>query len=691
MREKISYNNEYITFGGKPRFPIMGELHYSRLDSLRWSRSLYRMKAGGVNIVSSYVIWIHHEEIEGEYDFSGNKSLREFIKCVGECGLYMFLRIGPWVHAEVRNGGFPDWLLDGRCEPRTNDERYFSAVEKFYRRIFEEVKGMFYKDGGPVIGIQIENEYGHCGGLSGDEGEEHMRRLTDIARGIGFDAPLYTATGWGGAVTGGLLPVMGAYCDAPWDERLCRLEPNPNYLFSYERNDKAIGSDVRLGYGLTFDISKFPYLTAELGGGLQSTHHRRMYLCPEDTGAMSLCKLGSGCNLLGYYMYHGGTNPHGKLTTLQESRDSGSLNDMPAYGYDGRSPLRQFGQYGAVYGELKLLALFADSFGAELCGMSAYIPEDNPKHADDLENIRYSVRHNGRSGYLFINNYQRGYKMRAHANASLSFDCGGRIAFDGLDIKSGDYYFYPFNMSVGNAVLRTARATPLTKINGDHIFYTDTAPDYRLDGDPGVKLVTLTRDEAKNAFKITLDKEYLVICRGGVIQRGNGAESSDGAESELLVYPAFDFSPDDYVRTGTRGELAVYTGIEKTGGTRVSAHMMSDGGERTEYLLDISYPAEKPDEILLDICYSASKCEIYIDNDEVDDDFCSGDGIQLELAYLRYPEKIRLVMYAAHADDSVYYEKPPVYGADGRACGLDGVSVKELFVRDITKDQRRKI
>ena len=215
-----TFDSKSLLKDSKRWFPVMGEIHYSRYPDIYWKEALLKMKAGGVDIVSSYVIWIHHEEDEGQWDFTGWRNLRKFVETIKDCGLSMILRIGPWSHAEVRNGGFPDWLLAKFDEKvRTNDQGYIEQVKKFYAKIFEQVKGLLLKDGGPIIGLQIENEYGHCGGLTGQEGEKHMKTLTQIAKDIGFDLPLFTATGWGGAVTGGLLPVMGGYCDAPWDPR----------------------------------------------------------------------------------------------------------------------------------------------------------------------------------------------------------------------------------------------------------------------------------------------------------------------------------------------------------------------------------------------------------------------------------------------------------------------------------------
>ena len=93
------------------------------------------MKAGGLEIAATYVFWIHHEEIENQYDFSGDRDLRLFVQTCKECGMKLWLRIGPWAHGEARNGGFPDWLLKKEYEPRTNDERYFSVVERWYKKI----------------------------------------------------------------------------------------------------------------------------------------------------------------------------------------------------------------------------------------------------------------------------------------------------------------------------------------------------------------------------------------------------------------------------------------------------------------------------------------------------------------------------------------------------------------------------
>ncbi|MCR5620360.1 MAG: beta-galactosidase [Treponema sp.] len=495
-------------------FPIMGEIHYSRYPDSEWRRELLKMKAGGVDIVSAYTIWIHHEEVEDEWDFSGCRDLRKFVSLIGDCGLTMMLRIGPWCHGEVRNGGFPDWLLKKCPENRCDNPAYLDEVRKFYSKLYEQVDGLLLKDGGPIIGVQIENEYGHCGGLSGAAGEAHMRSLTALAKETGFDVPLYTATGWGGAVTAGLLPVMGGYCEAPWDPRVTEIEPSGNYLFSYERNDHAIGSDFGLGEGITFDMDKVPYLTAELGGGLQVTYKRRPVARAADLGAMSLAKLGSGCTLLGYYMYHGGMNPDGRLTTLEENKASGSLNDLLVKNYDFLAPLGEYGNMNGSYKEIRMLSLFLKEWGGQLCGMDAHIPDDAPKHPEDYASLRYSwlydaagpagteaERHAGAApsattasasaprsaeastahtpsapGFLFVNNFQRRRDMAEHDGVSLNLpaELGGG-SMPTLDIYNGDYFFLPVNMRLGESLLTSSACTPLTVLDNKgtktYVFY----------------------------------------------------------------------------------------------------------------------------------------------------------------------------------------------------------------------------
>src|SRR5690606_5552320 len=141
------------------------------------------------------------------------------------------LRIGPFDHGEVRNGGFPDWLYGMPCEKRSNDPLYLELVERLYQEIGYQIKGLLFKDGGPIIGVQLENEFCHSSapwelttGTSnewvdpGRDGVEHIHMLHKIALEAKIEAPFYTGTAWGGAIcpTDTVLPLWGGYAFWPW-------------------------------------------------------------------------------------------------------------------------------------------------------------------------------------------------------------------------------------------------------------------------------------------------------------------------------------------------------------------------------------------------------------------------------------------------------------------------------------------
>lgn len=726
MATEYGYTKNYLTRDGKPWFPIMGEFHYSRYPQQYWKESLYKMKAGGVDIVSSYVFWLHHDEEEGVYDFSGQRNLHKFVEMIQECGLKMFLRIGPWCHGEARNGGFPDWLLRKEFEPRTNDEAYFETVRKFYTEIFKQVKGFFHQEGGPIIGIQIENEYGHCGGLNGDAGEYHMKRLTEMAKEIGMITPLYTATGWGGAVTGGLLPVMGGYCEAPWDQRVTELEPNENYIFTNDRNDPNIGSDYGKTHNITYDITAFPYLTAELGGGLQVTHHRRPVAHAKDIGAMSLAKLGSGVSLLGYYMYHGGTNPEGKLSTLQESRATGYLNDLPELSYDFSAPVREYGQMSGTLNEIKILAMFAKDFGSDLCKMDTVWENENAQMPEDFKTLRAAVRKNRDSGYLFVNNYQRRHVMAEHLQEVLRVELGQNecIEYPPVDICDGDYFFLPFHMPVGDGVLESAVATPLcclqagssrtnhaadnavdSNINNDmekavYVFYTDCEPAYHWITEPtNAKVLTISREMALNSWKVKLDREYLLITEDKVIEASSGISDSEGKErkriedarkesevcdldkryellirkgSDLRSCPALPTAPEGYRYTGMDGEFALYKKAEALPTVNAACNLLREEAGKKYYEIELNYPAHIND-CFLQIDFAGDQARLYIDGKCSADWFYTGVTWEIGMKRFGFPKKVTVEVDVLYETDEIFLETRPEF-VNGIACEIKSVN-----------------
>jgi len=218
----LAVNSRYLLLDGKPWFPVMGEFQYTRYPAENWEQEILKMKAGGVRIVSTYIFWIHHEEIEGSFDWSGRRDLRQFVELAGKHGMFVWVRVGPWDHGEVRNGGLPDWLLRN-TKTRQNDAAYLKYVQRFYGEIGRQLQGLFWKDGGPIVGVQIENEY-HSRGTG--KGEEHILTLRKMARDAGLDAPFYSVTGWDDAAipSRDVISVFGGYPDYDVGDRKLELE-----------------------------------------------------------------------------------------------------------------------------------------------------------------------------------------------------------------------------------------------------------------------------------------------------------------------------------------------------------------------------------------------------------------------------------------------------------------------------------
>jgi hypothetical protein len=490
----LGINSRYLTLDGKPWFPVMGEFHYSRYPAAEWEEELLKMKAGGIRIVSTYVFWIHHEEVEGEFDWSGQRDLRHFVELAARNGLYVWVRVGPWAHGEVRNGGLPDWLLD-KAKVRQNDAAYLRYVARFYGEIGRQLKGLFWKDGGPIVGVQIENEY-HSSGPG--KGEEHILTLRRMAREAGIDAPFYTVTGWDNADVPSreVVPVFGGYPDGFWYRQLAELAPSPHYFFTPIRCEENVGMDLRSTHPeIDARFAGRPFLTAEMAGGMELAYHRRPVMSAADIAAVDIAKLGSGVTLYGYYMFHGGTNPEGKRSTLQESQATDYPNDLPVKSYDYQAPLGEFGQIRDSFRDLKAFHLFLNDFGADLAPMTASFPVEQPTSRQDTATPRVAMRGNGERGFLFIENYQKGPTLpqRAGFQARIKL-AGGELTVprQPVDIPSGAYTFWPVNMPLGGATLVYATAQPVSRLPDQHLFvfsaWPGIAPQFAFHEAPGVAI-----------------------------------------------------------------------------------------------------------------------------------------------------------------------------------------------------------
>ncbi len=450
----VTWDSKSLLIDGRRVCPVMGEIHYSRIPADEWTAEVRKMKEGGVTIIATYVFWNHVEEQEGIFRWDGQRSLRQFLEVCKQEQMPVVLRLGPFCHGEVRNGGLPDWLFEKGCRLRSTDLRFLNFVERLYRQIFTQVQGLQWKDGGPVIAAQFDNEYRGSG--------DYLMALKKIALQIGYDLPFYTRTGWPELSKpvpfGEMLPLYGDYADGFWDKDIKEGAGNYYKAFNFKafRSSTAIGTDLlgkqeeKIGKG----DADYPYFTCELGGGMATAYHRRPYVYPEDAYSMAVCKLGSGSNLLGYYMYHGGTNPEGVLHTMNECQTSPGTanNDLPVCTYDFQAPLGEFGQTYPQYYLLRPLHLFMHDWGETLAPMEASFPAPQDFKKGEDTQLRWSVRtsqpHNlttsqPQSGFIFINNYERFCQLSDKKNVELEA-CG--VKLPKMTIPSGCIAVLPVNV-----------------------------------------------------------------------------------------------------------------------------------------------------------------------------------------------------------------------------------------------------
>jgi hypothetical protein len=568
----IQVNSRYLTLDGKPWLPVMGEFHFSRYPASQWEDEILKMQAAGVNIVSTYVFWIHHEEVQGQFDWSGQRDLRRFVQLCAKHHMYVWIRIGPWAHGEVRNGGFPDWIAK-LPNTRTNDPAYLHFVELFFNQIGQQIQGLTFKDGGPILGTQLENEYGLHGP---GRGAEHIARLKQLAISAGIDTPLYTVTGWPSLdfPPHDVIPVYGGYPDGFWSGSLTNDPPAMNYLFNFNRELGDMGATVPTeDPSGKVDLNQYPFLAAEKAGGMASSYHRRPIMSADDIAALTYTGIGSGINLYGYYMFHGGANPKGILTTLQESTATGYPNDLPEVTYDFQAPLGEFGQVRESYRKTRLLHLFLNSFGDRLAPMPAFAPANHVRDAADTADPRVAVRTDGSAGFLFVDNYVRQLAMPAKPGFQTHIKlAGGELSIPAqpVTIPADTYFAWPFNLSFGQLRLKYATAQLLTQLETpagklvvffaipgiapEFSFDAATSPQALIEPVPGLDstfqladasgakttFLVLTEAEAEQAAVLQISgEEHLVLSASDVFFDGSAIHlrSTASPRQTLSIYP----------------------------------------------------------------------------------------------------------------------------------------------------------
>jgi beta-galactosidase len=192
QQHSFAAEGDHFALDGKPFQIISGSMHYPRIPRQYWRDRLRKARAMGLNTITTYVFWNLHEPEPGHYDFTGNNDIAEYIREAQQEGLHVILRPGPYVCAEWEFGGYPAWLLKNHAARiRSSDPAFIAATSRWLHRLGQELAPLQIGYDGPIIAVQVENEYGSFG-----EDHAYMKQIQQIILESGFSkALLYTADG----------------------------------------------------------------------------------------------------------------------------------------------------------------------------------------------------------------------------------------------------------------------------------------------------------------------------------------------------------------------------------------------------------------------------------------------------------------------------------------------------------------
>ncbi len=664
--EEVTINSAFFEKNGQPWIPISGEFPFSRYSETEWEKGLRKMKAGGIEMVTSYIFWNHHEEERGVYRFDGCRDIRRFVELCQKVGLGFMLKIGPWVTAEARNGGFPDWVLDlpdvkGKVHGCT--DTFLPLVKQYFSQLYYQLTGLMYKDGGPIIGIQIENEYTIHRAFSVDNGIEFLKKLKSHLIAIGFDVPFFFRTAWNTAIISGdeLLPLYGAYCDAPWSDS---LEEDPalyRFLLQNQKEsdtfDLAIEANAVQGedlekcsektqlYEIWKTLKETPYLTIELGGGMQPSLYRRIISEKDDTEALTVCMLGRGANSLGYYVYHGGTHPNGVLSTM-ESTDNGVMtNTYPKKSYDFGSPISESTMLRESYHSLKKRLLLVKATENIMPITVPNFPIENAVEYNDFTSPRFCVRYSAEldSGFLFINNHVRKKSMPQRGFHITLETVHSKIQIPYFRVYNHEMRILPFNMQLVHGKLISTNAEFLTNIGDRYFFYTDDEPIYNIEGE--AKITTLSMEDALYAYRFG---DYMYSCNC-IMYEKDGEVLAESIDEELTV--------KKIDKNGKIVEQRYRANICRQ--DNVTITLEKELEDRKVYTVDLSkLKTENIEDVLMTTEFLGDSVEIYDNGELITDWYTCGEAYQITLKRFHYPKSLEVHIFPHRKNGTVYFDIP---------------------------------
>lgn len=429
----IRYDANCFTIHDRDVFVYSAAFHYCRTPKELWRDRIAKLKLAGFNTIETYVFWNYHEPVEGQADMT---EIEEFIQLVKESGLWMILRIGPYVCAEWDAGGFPHWLIAKQFPLRSDHPESIRSSQYWYDRVLPIVKKNMITTDGPVIMVQIENEYDYWK-LPAQQKMNYITALARMVWNAGVDIPIIT--NWVSQARENTNPAMARIMDTADFYPHWNVQKETTQALAKLRKEEPMS----------------PVGIAELQGGWFSQYGGKLSEQQDGVNAAQLNLLTKsvierGVAFTNFYMGHGGTNfdwAARKVTTT----------------YDYAAPVREPGGLWDKYYAARGIGSFLDQFGPMVvrAGEAESVTSSNP-------GVSASLRKNGESGVLFV---------RENANDDQQFQImfpdpatGGKPGFSipregKLSIRARGMKMLPVQVAIHGGRLRYSTAEILTSGN----------------------------------------------------------------------------------------------------------------------------------------------------------------------------------------------------------------------------------
>ncbi|KAK0412020.1 hypothetical protein QR680_005986 [Steinernema hermaphroditum] len=470
----FSIGDSDFLLNGKPFRYISGGVHYFRIPSALWNDRLQRIRAAGLNAIQFYTPWNFHEERPGEFNFKGDRDIGRFLELARDNELYALVRVGPYTGGEWENGGLPWWILKEKdIKMRTHDPRFLRLVDRWYKALLEHLRPLLLKNGGNVLMLQVENEYGEYWTCD----HEYTEWVRDaIWNQVGKDVVLYTT-------------------DQPYEKSLsCGTVAG---VFPTIDFGPASHSDIDSAFALHRRFyQRGPYVNSELYPGWMVKWGQSEERNPSlDLVIGSSNYIYSRYNAsFNYYMFHGGTNFEFWVGSQPDSSEITS--------YDYYAPISEAGditfKYTAIRNWIKSIPDWSHPPLA--------LPKNNTK-------VAYGSVQLNHAGHIFD------LRRNVTEKCAMSVD---PLSFEEMDVPFG-YVLYETNLTAGGKKLSIAdfKDYVYVYVDGDYKgvlvdgFYGYQRRSLEVNARPGQTLILVVENRGRisydtiNDYKGILSKVFL--------------------------------------------------------------------------------------------------------------------------------------------------------------------------------------